>query len=359
MAYDPCGGGTAKCDQGQSLQMSATSLVPVVLGLAVVFWPRLGLLARWRKAQELARRIRQEDALKHILKSEANGRVATLESIAGSLQITTNCAARLLEELAAHDLVTFESGRLRLRPTGREMGLHVIRAHRLWESYLADHTGVAEEEWHDRAERKEHLLSREQADALAARLGFPMQDPHGDVIPDSVSELEKVPGRSLNGVSPETPVLITHLEDEPVTIYRQLVALGLRPGMRAFVIERSPMRIRFWADGNEHVLAPVFAENVSVQPLPESRAADLVEEKFLSGLKPGGRTRVTGLSSACRGPERRRLLDLGFVPGTWVEVDMVSPAGDPTAYRVRGSVVALRREQANLIRVDSEETEIQ
>jgi DtxR family Mn-dependent transcriptional regulator len=60
-----------------------------------------------------------------------------------------------------------------------------------------------------------------------------------------------------------------------------------------------------------------------------------------------------GLSPACRGQERRRLLDLGFVPGTPVEVDMVSPAGDPIAYRERGSVVALRREQADLIRVNS------
>jgi DtxR family Mn-dependent transcriptional regulator len=323
--------------------------------LAAVCWPRHGLLARARKAQEFARRTRREDALKHILKSEANGRVPTLESIAGALQITTGNAARLLEELEAHDLLTFAGGRLRLRPTGREMGLHIVRAHRLWESYLAEHTGVAEDEWHSRAEKLEHLLTPEQTDALAARLGHPMRDPHGDVIPDSVSALADDQSQSLNGVALETPALITHLEDEPVTIYRQLAALGLRPGMRVLVIEQSATRIRFWADGNEHVLAPVLAENVSVKPLPEFRPADLFEEEFLSGLGPGGRARVVGLSPACRGPERRRLLDLGFVPGTLVEVDMVSPAGDPTAYRVRGSVVALRREQANLIRVDSRE----
>ncbi len=108
-------------------------------------------------------------------------------------------------------------------------------------------------------------------------------------------------------------------------------------------------------DALQHILAPVLAENVSIRPLPEFRAGDLVEKEFLSGLRPGGHTRVLGLSPACRGQERRRLLDLGFVPGTLVEVDMVSPAGDPTAYRVRGAVVALRREQANLIRVNSRE----
>ena len=70
-----------------------------LLFMALLVWPRHGLAARWRKAQDLARRTRREDALKHILKCEANGRVATLDSIAGALQITTSAAARLLEEI--------------------------------------------------------------------------------------------------------------------------------------------------------------------------------------------------------------------------------------------------------------------
>lgn len=52
-----------------------------------------------------------------------------------------------------------------------------------------------------------------------------------------------------------------------------------------------------------------------------------------------------------RGPERRRLLDLGLVPGTVVVAEMRSPLGDPVAYRVRGATVALRREQARAIRI--------
>ncbi|HPF41756.1 MAG TPA: iron dependent repressor, metal binding and dimerization domain protein [Phycisphaerae bacterium] len=327
----------------------------LLASLGVVFWPRRGLRARWRVSQALARRIRREDALKHILKCEANGRMATLNSLAGSLQITTSDAAQLLKEMGEHDLLTFEGGKLHLRPTGRTMGLHIIRAHRLWESYLAEQTGLAEVEWHSRAEEKEHLLTPEEADQLAARLGHPTLDPHGDAIPEADGVLEGDAGRSLNSVEPNTPVQITHVEDEPETIYRQLVAQGLRPGMRAFVIDKSPTHIRFWADGSENVLAPILAENVSVKPLQGFQTEDLVEEEFLSGLRPGERTRVIGLSAACRGQERRRLLDLGFVAGTPVEVDMVSPAGDPTAYRLRGSVVALRREQANLIRTSSKE----
>lgn len=330
-------------------------ILTALIAGGIMVWPRHGVLARWRRARQLALRFQREDALKHILKSEADGRPPTLDSIAGAVQVTTAQAAELLQELEAHGLVAFEQGRLSLKPAGREMALHIVRAHRLWESYLAEQTGVAEAEWHQRAERQEHLLTPQQTEALAAQLGHPTHDPHGDVIPDRHGHLDADQGQALHSVALNTPLLITHIEDEPETIYAQLCAQGLRPGMRAFVIERTTQRIRFWADGNEHVLAPVLANNIAVVPIPESRTQDLARQEFLSSLQPGERAKVLGLSQACRGPERRRLLDLGFVAGTPVEVEMTSPAGDPTAYRVRGTVIALRREQAGLIRVDNKE----
>ena len=59
---------------------------------------------------------------------------------------------------------------------------------------------------------------------------------------------------------------------------------------------------------------------------------------------------VTALRNS--GPERRRMMDLGILPGTRIEIAMTSPLGDPTAYYVRGAVIALRREQANQIEVN-------
>jgi DtxR family Mn-dependent transcriptional regulator len=327
----------------------------ILLLAGVVLWPHHGLVGRWREARRLFGRVLREDALKHVLKAEVNGESPTLHHIAGALQIKPNRAAQVLAELEARGFISFEEGRLRLRKTGRELALHVIRAHRLWESYLADQTGVAEVEWHPRADRQEHLLSPEEAAALAARLGHPAYDPHGDAIPSPDGELRAERGESLNSVPLLTPVRITHIEDEPEAIYAQLCAQGLRAGMRVCVLDKSAEGIRFWADGGEHVLAPILANNISVVPLPGLPASELFEEHFLSGLKPGQRATVLGLSPACRGSERRRLLDLGFVAGTPVEVEMISPAGDPTAYRVRGTMVALRREQAGLIRISKEQ----
>jgi DtxR family transcriptional regulator, Mn-dependent transcriptional regulator len=327
----------------------------VVLGavalLLLGFWPRIGLVARWQAARLLADRSQREDALKHLLHMEANQHSPSLESLAGALQIPTSNAAELIGSLEAHGMVSHIAGALRLEPAGRELALHVIRAHRLWESYLAEQTGVSEEEWHRLAERKEHQLTPEDAETLARRLCNPLRDPHGDAIPAADGALEADAGQSLNAAEPGVPLMISHLEDEPEAVFAQLVALGLQPGMRILVTEKSPQRISFRVDGKEQVLAPVLAENISVAPVPETAGMDLRETWRLAQLQPGQRAQVIELAPSCRGQERRRLLDLGFVPGTEVRVDVVSPSGDPTAYRVRGASIALRQSQASHIRI--------
>jgi Fe2+ transport system protein FeoA len=72
----------------------------------------------------------------------------------------------------------------------------------------------------------------------------------------------------------------------------------------------------------------------------------------LADLVPPESGRVREISPRCRGVERRRILDLGIVPGTLVTAELVSPSGDPTAYRVRDTLIALRREQANTIKIE-------
>jgi Fe2+ transport system protein FeoA len=73
--------------------------------------------------------------------------------------------------------------------------------------------------------------------------------------------------------------------------------------------------------------------------------------QFLAELLPGQHGIISSIHEACTGMERRRLLDLGFVPGTPVEAAISSVFNDPVAYRVKGALIALRRQQANLIRI--------
>ena len=65
-------------------------------------------------------------------------------------------------------------------------------------------------------------------------------------------------------------------------------------------------------------------------------------KKILSDLIPGQKAFIKSLNDNCQGIERKRLMDLGFIPGTLVEVEVSSPFRDPTAYRVKGGLIALR-----------------
>lgn len=317
--------------------------------LAGALWYWLQWRARNRTDPELIGRIRREDALKHLCKCEADGSRGTLASVAGTLQLKMPEAVALLAEMEQRGLVSFLAGELRLTAAGREAGLHIVRAHRLWESHLAHETGVHASEWHEQAEEREHSLSREETAALAARLGHPAHDPHGDTIPPAGGTLPADGGRPLNTLAPGETARVVHIEDEPEALRAQLVAEGLHLGSRVRLLEKNEQRLRFWSDGEEHALAPIVAHNVDVVSLAAHERE--TEEVNLAALKTGERATVLGLAQACRGPERQRLLDLGFVRGTEVVAEMKSPTGDPTAYAVRGSVIALRRDQARLVLV--------
>ena len=239
---------------------------------------------------------------------------------------------------------------MRLTDEGRRYALRIVRTHRLWERYLAEETGVTEAEWHSEAEYREHVLSPDEANLLAEQMGNPRYDPHGDPIPTSSGDIIPPKGQPLLELPVGELGMIVHVEDEPESVYAQLVAEGLRPRMQVRVTEVSPERICFWADGEEYVLAPVVAANISAVLLPKEQ--EMVGPfETLASLKLGEKGSVLNLSRACRGLERRRLMDLGIVPGTIVEAEMKSASGDPTAYRVRGSLVALRKEQADQIHI--------
>ena len=318
-----------------------------------LFRPGYGYVWRSRQFRRMNKRVLIEDALKHLYDCEYQELAPTVQSISGALEISGDNAAELLGRLQTLRLLKSEGERFQLTPDGRDYALRVIRMHRLWERYLSDETGVKESQWHGMAERQEHAMSPVEADELAAQMGNPVYDPHGDPIPTASGDIAPQRGHPLTALSVGESATIVHIEDEPDAVYAQLVAEGLNPGMKVLVSEISPERSRFWADGDEYVLAPVVAANISVIPLPRNLE---MEGPFdpLSTLIPGEKATVVRISGACRGIERRRLLDLGITPGTIVEAEMISPSGDPTAYRIRDTTIALRKEQSNQIHISRE-----
>ena len=84
-------------------------------------------------------------------------------------------------------------------------------------------------------------------------------------------------------------------------------------------------------------------------------AENIALKHTLDQLRPGQTATVTALNVT--GPNRRRMMDLGILPGTAIEVEFRSPLGDPVAYRVRGAVVALRNKQARDIEIEIHDQE--
>jgi DtxR family Mn-dependent transcriptional regulator len=329
--------------------LALTTATAVTALVALLVWPRHGLWWRLLRRLRTDDRVLVEDALKHLHDCEYRRQPATVMSLAGALGQPVDRVAALVARLGERRLVEAAGEQYHLTGEGRRYARQVVRVHRLWERYLADETGLDAASWHAEADRVEHGVSAEEADALAARLGNPRFDPHGDPIPTASGELAPRRGRPLTELAAGEVAEVLHVEDEPASVYRSLLAAGVHPGMVLELIEASPQRLRFAAEGREHTLAPVEAAQLAVRALPEAAAVEPVE--MLSSLAAGERGRVVGLAAACRGPERRRMLDLGLVPGTVVTVEMPSPMGDPVAYRIRGAVIALRRTQADLIHV--------
>lgn len=328
------------------------ALVLGTLALALgifLFWPERGLAWRWVRGREAADRVRVEDALKHLWDGEYRRQPSTLSSLAGTLGLSGRAAAELVERLERLELVTLDAAGLSLTDAGRREALRVVRIHRLWERYLADETGLDAAKWHSEAERLEHRTSVEEADRLEAALGFPRFDPHGDPIPMGDGELPPAHGVPLTALAPGEVAEIVHVEDEPEAVFAQIAAAGLAPGTRVRVLDSSPGRLRIAADVDEVVLAPVVAANLTVLRLEEE--VDRRPAVPLSSLAPGESAEVVGIAPVCRGAQRRRLFDLGVVPGTVVASELTASGGDPTAYRIRGALIALRREQADLIHV--------
>ena len=324
----------------------------VIAGILYLLFKPNGEYHQWRRRRQMTQRTLIEDALKHIYKSERDQQSPTLESLAGALQSSTNTIADLLPEMERRELLAMRNGQPHLTSAGQEYALQIIRAHRLWEHYLAHKTGYSEAEWHDQAEQFEHMLTASQANELSAQLGHPVYDPHGDPIPTSAGDVIAHDAQPLSALAVSTIGRIVHLEDEPQAVYAQLVAEGLYLEMIIRIVEVTSERIRFWADGREHVLAPILANNVSVMVMAtEMPALSPEPTTSLAQLPPGETASVVALSPACRGAERRRFMDLGILPGTKISAELRSPGGDPTAYNIRGALIALRREQANLIHI--------
>ena len=320
-------------------------LVLAILLIAAIFIPRVGLLAIFKTYRAARERELVEDALKHLLDREQHGRQASPESLAGTLNLQRTRVMKLIEDMETQGLLESRGANLHLTTQGERWALHVVRAHRLWERYLTDEARMPLGKIHGESERREHSLTEAQLNDLDAALGHPTRDPHGDPIPTREGTLLKAEGMPLTAWQAEGPVRIVHLEDEPALAFEQILAAGLRLGQTIRILDRNPQRYLLTDGETEFRLAPAVAANVSVAPLPESEVAK-ANAISLAELTYDQRAEIIVLDEAVQGFTRRRFLDLGLTPGTVIYPELQNFFGDPRAYRVRGTLIALRKDQA-------------
>ena len=315
-----------------------------------------GLVLAWRHhSQRPARQRRRiEDALKHMFDQEYHGRHASLSSLKGALHLPDRPVLALVTQMQSLDLARAQGQEFDLTPAGERLALQVVRAHRLLERYFADEARLPLGQVHAAAERREHTLSADEVDRLAADLGHPEFDPHGDPIPTREGVVAPVNGIPVTSWTPETTGRIVHLEDEPPISFAQIVAAGLHVGQLVRVIERTPQRVVLTDGEHEFRLAPAVAANVFLAAAPDTGIVD--DAVRLPDLPARTSAEILGLDHACQGFSRRRLMDLGFTAGARIEPVLTTFAGDPRAYRIRGTVIAVRRDQAIHVLVRPVET---
>lgn len=320
----------------------------VLILITAAFIPRYGLLALYRDWRSAHHREQVEDALKHLLDREQSARHASPESLAGTLNLPRVRATRLIADMESQDLLETRGSEIHLSAKGERWAMHIVRAHRLWERYLADEARMPLSQIHNEAQRREHSFTDAQLDELDAALGHPTRDPHGDPIPSREGKMPPVEITPITGWQDEGPARIAHIEDEPAIAYEQILAAGLRLGQTIRIIERTPQRIVLSDGETEYRLAPTVAANVGVAPLPESEIAKATAIS-LADLPRDQRGEILQLDEAVQGFTRRRFLDLGLTPGTMIYPELGNFFGDPRAYRVRGTLIALRKDQASQI----------
>jgi DtxR family transcriptional regulator, Mn-dependent transcriptional regulator len=213
-----------------------------------------------------------EDYLKAIYQLNAEepevGSV-TGNRIADRLGVAAPSVTNMIKRLSELGLVEHERYRgVELSDAGERIALEVVRHHRLLERYLVEALGYGWDEVHDEAERLEHHISEALEARMAAALGDPTVDPHGDPIPELDGTIAEVTELRLLDVAPGDVAIVRRVSDQDPERLRYLEQLGLRPGVVIRLLEALPFEgpLRLQVAGVERMIGRPLAAAIWVAP---------------------------------------------------------------------------------------------
>jgi len=207
-----------------------------------------------------------EDYLKAIYKLQQDrGSVSTSE-LATELRVVAASATAMVQRLARLKLVSYQRYHgLTLTGAGQRIALETIRHHRLIELYLAQHLGVSLDAVHGEAEKMEHVLSDGVEGRMAAALGNPEADPHGDPIPSVDGTMRDVRYPALAAVAPGTSGVVVRVSDRDPAMLRRLADFGILPGVRLKVLVQRRNGCQVEIDGRQVTLPRALCGGVYVR----------------------------------------------------------------------------------------------
>jgi len=213
-----------------------------------------------------------EDYLKAIYQLEQEEPKAgsvTGQRIAERLGVASPSVTNMIKRLSELGLVEHERYRgVELSDTGERIALEVVRHHRLLERYLVEALVYGWDEVHDEAERLEHHISEALEARMAAALGDPTVDPHGDPIPHLDGSVAGADTRKLVDLAPGDVAVVRRVSDQDPERLRYLEQLGLRPGANVRLLEALPFDgpLRLEIAGTEQVIGRPLGAVIQVAP---------------------------------------------------------------------------------------------
>jgi DtxR family Mn-dependent transcriptional regulator len=188
-------------------------------------------------------------------------------AVAQRLGVTPASASGMLRRLAEEGLVEYAPYHgARLTPDGERLALEVIRHHRLLELFLAEVLGMPWDRVHEEAEVLEHHISEELEELIAAKLGEPALDPHGDPIPDRDLEITADKSVSLTELEQGERGTFTRVSDSDASMLRYLAERSIHPGAHLTVKGKEPFGgpVMVEIEGQTHPLGPELAASMRV-----------------------------------------------------------------------------------------------
>jgi DtxR family Mn-dependent transcriptional regulator len=218
-----------------------------------------------------------EDYLKAIYMVQQRGETVTTSLLSEQLGgLKPGSVTGMIKKLAELNLIMHTPYQgVSLTPAGERIALEVLRHHRLLELYLVQALGYSWDEVHEEAEALEHYISEKLEARIAARLGQPDFDPHGDPIPSLEGTLPSSISVSLPDLPAGTHGRIVRVSDQNTAHLRYLAELGLVPGARIEITDiapfEGPISLQVAEPAQTIALDRRLAQSILVEPQPVER----------------------------------------------------------------------------------------